>query len=286
MRYWTLALRVLTTLATVAVAAFVGWRLWVLYMDEPWTRDGKLRADVIAVAPDVSGLIAEVAVHDNQPVKRGQLLFRIDPDRAQLAVRQAEAVLAAKLALRDETALEAERYRNLPPIAVSLEKQQQTQAAYRQAVAAVDQALADRDLARLNLTRTAVLATEDGIVTNLSLRPGNYVTTGQGVLALVSTASLRVEGYFEETKLPRIALGARVKIHLMGESRDLIGHVDSIAGGIADRERTDSTGSLANVNPTFSWVRLAQRVPVRVVLDTVPDGVALVPGRTATVSVE
>jgi RND family efflux transporter MFP subunit len=273
------------TAAVVAVAALVGWQLWVYYMDDPWTRDGRVRADVIGVAPDVSGLVTDVKVHDNEAVKKGQLLFRVDPDRYQLALRQATAVVASRAAARDEAAKEAQRYRSLTSIAVSQEKQQQTQAAYEQAQAAYEQAIADRDLAALNLARTQVIASADGIITNMDLRPGDYVTAGHAVMALVDQESLHVAGYFEETKLPRIRVGDPVTVHLMGESRPLSGHVESIAGGIVDRERSDQAGELANVNPTFSWVRLAQRVPVRVKLENVPDDVALVVGRTATVTV-
>jgi multidrug resistance efflux pump len=126
----------------------------------------------------------------------------------------------------------------------------------------------------------------DGIVTNVLLEPGDYVMTGKGVMALVDSATLRIEGYFEETKLSKIHPGDHVRIRLMGEARELTGHVESIAAGIADRERADSPDLLANVNPTFNWVRLAQRVPVRVKPDKVPPGVQLILGRTATVSVE
>jgi RND family efflux transporter MFP subunit len=286
----------MTTLATLArfgltaaaalAAAVVGWQLWVYYMESPWTRDGRVRADVVAVAADVSGLVSEAPVRDNQSVRKGQLLFRIDPARASLALRQAEAALAGKAAARDEARLEAQRYLSLSVTAVSQEKQQQAQAAYAQAEAAYQQALADRDLARLNLARTEVTATADGVVSNVSLQPGDCATAGQGVMALIKTDSLRVEGYFEETKLARIHVGDPVVVRLMGDSRRLAGHVESVAGGIVDRERSDALGVLANVNPTFSWVRLAQRVPVRVALDAAPPGIPLIVGRTATVMIE
>ena len=142
-----------------------------------------------------------------------------------------------------------------------------------------------RAVAALNLKRSDVVSPVDGIVTNVALEPGDYVTVGKGVMALIDSATLRVEGYFEETKLPRIHVGDRVEVRLMGEQQVLTGHVASIAAGIADRERSDAPDLLANINPTFSWVRLAQRVPVRVRLDDVPSNVDLVLGRTATVAV-
>jgi RND family efflux transporter MFP subunit len=278
--------RLILTLAVVAIALFAGMRVWSYYMDEPWTRDGRVRADVVGLAPDVSGLVSEVLVRDNQVVKRGDVVFRVDPARFQLALMQAEAVVKSRKAALDEAAREAERYRSLSNVAVSQEKQQQTQATADQALAAYQQATADRGVAQLNLDRTTVMATVNGVITNFDMRPGDYVTAGRPVTALVDTDSLHVDGYFEETKLPRIRVGDRAHVQLMGESRWLAGHVESIAGGIADRERSSGSNLLADVNPTFNWVRLAQRIPVRIVLDEAPGAMQLIPGRTATVRVD
>jgi multidrug resistance efflux pump len=274
------------TLVIVAVALIAGRWLWAYYEEAPWTRDGRVRADVVTIAPDVSGLVTEVAVRDNQTVKRGDVLFRIDPDRFELALAQTDAAMASRKAQMDEAAREANRYERLNEIAVSKEVQEQRQTNADATAAAYRQAVADRAVAELNLRRAVVTSPVDGTVTNVQLEPGDYVSTGKAVMALVDSATLRIEGYFEETKLPKIHKGDPVQVRLMGESRPLIGHVESIATGIADRERTDSPDLLANINPTFNWVRLAQRVPVRVKPDVVPPGVELVVGRTATVTVE
>ncbi|HEX7790301.1 MAG TPA: HlyD family efflux transporter periplasmic adaptor subunit, partial [Afipia sp.] len=178
-----------------------------------------------------------------------------------------------------------QRYRGLTTDAVSQQKQEQVLAAQLQAKAAYDQAVADRAVAQLNLDRSEVRASVNGTITNMDLRPGAYVAAGRGVMALVDSDTLRVEGYFEETKLPRIHVGDAVTIRLMGDKIRLKGHVESIAAGIEDRDRSAGTNLLANVNPTFNWVRLAQRVPVRIVLDDVPADTVLVSGRTATVEV-
>jgi multidrug resistance efflux pump len=277
--------RPVLTLLIVAVALIAGRGLWAFYQEAPWTRDGRVRADVVTIAPDVSGLVAEVAVRDNQAVKRGDVLFRIDPERFELALAQTDAALASRKAQMDEAQREASRYEQLTQLSVSKEGQQQRQASAEATAAAYRQAIADRSVAELNLRRSVVISPVDGTVTNVLLEPGDYVTTGKGVMALVDSATLRIEGYFEETKLPRIHKGDRVEVRLMGEPRMLTGHVESIAAGIADRERSDSPDLLANINPTFNWVRLAQRIPVRVKPDTVPAGVDLVLGRTATVTV-
>jgi multidrug resistance efflux pump len=280
-----LLLRLAVTLAMVAVAAVVGLALWDYYLDAPWTRDARVRADVVAVAPDVSGLVSEVLVTDNQNVRRGDVLFRIDPERFSLALRQAEAVVAGKAAAAEQSEKDYERYKKLSDAAVSQQRFELAEATAREAKAAYDQAVADRDLAKLNLERSAVRASVNGRITNMDLRPGAYVTVGRGVMALIDEDTLRVEGYFEETKLPRIRVNDKATIRLIGEISDLTGHVESIAGGIEDRERSAGSNLLANVNPTFSWVRLAQRIPVRIVLDPLPDGVSLISGRTATVAI-
>lgn len=285
-RFLALSFRFLVTLAMVATAIVVGLALWDYYMEAPWTRDGRVRADVVPVAPDVSGLVTEVLVEDNQVVRRGDVLFRIDPDRFALALRQAEAVVEGKRASAEQAAADYARYSKLSDAAVSQQKVEAARAANLEAKAAYDQASADRDLAKLNLARSTVQASVNGRITNMELRPGAYVTTGRGVMALIDGDTLRVEGYFEETKLPRIHVGDRASVRLMGETTTLTGRVESFAGGIEDRERTAGSSLLANVNPTFAWVRLAQRVPVRIALDPAPEGVRLVSGRTATVAVE
>jgi len=254
-------------------------------MEAPWTRDGRVRADVVQVAPDVSGLVTEVLVADNQVVKRGDVLFRIDPERFDLALRQAEAVVEGKQATAERAAADYVRYQKLSDAAASQQRVEAARATDLEARAAYGQAVADRDLAKLNLERSAVKAAVNGRITNMELRPGTYVSTGRGVMALIDSDTLRVEGYFEETKLPRIHVGDKASVRLMGETSTLNGRVESFAGGIEDRERTAGSNLLASVNPTFAWVRLAQRIPVRIKLDDVPDETRLVAGRTATVAV-
>jgi RND family efflux transporter MFP subunit len=279
-------IRFTTTAAMASIAAFIGWRLWVHYEMEPWTRDARVRADIVAVAPDVSGLVSEVLAHDNQIVRTGDVLFRIDPERFTLALRQSEATVVGRAAALDAASRDLARYRALDAgntLAVSKQQVDAATSAQAQAKAAYQQAIVERDIAKLNLDRSEVRASVNGPMTNFELRPGVYVTAGKGVAALIDTDSLHVDGYFEETKLSMIQVGDRAAVHLMGESADLIGHVEGIAGGIEDHDRSSGASLLANVNPTFSWARLAQRMPVRIALDSVPAGVKLIAGRTATV---
>jgi RND family efflux transporter MFP subunit len=273
------------TLAVVLVAAFVAWQLWIYYMQDPWTRDGRVRADVVEIAPDVSGLVAQVFVQDNETVHAGEKLFQIDPVRFTLAVRQAQAMVAKAQAQFDEASRDAKRYASLSGNAVSDLTRDQSSTQALEAQAQLDQAQADLDTANLNLSRATVLATVNGVITNFSMRPGDYVTAGSAVAALVDSDSLYVDGYFEETKLPRIAIGDTATINLLGGGPPITGHVQSIDAGIADNERVAAPNLLADVNPTFTWVRLAQRVPVRIALDHVPPGTRLISGLTATVAI-
>jgi RND family efflux transporter MFP subunit len=267
------------------MAGLLGWHLWDYYMNAPWTRDGKILADVVRVAPDVSGLVSEVLVRDNENVKKGDVIFRIDQARYKLALQTAEAKVDSSKAALDMADRDLVRYRQLNDTTVTRQKLEQVETTAMQAEAAYRQAGLDRDLAALNMERSSVKATVNGVITNFSLQPGDYVTAGSAVTALVDTDSYYVSGYFEENKLERIKIGDPVLVDVMGSKVQLKGKVEGIAGGIEDRERTATTSLLANVTPTFNWVRLAQRVPVRVKLEDVPDGVHLVAGRTVSVSV-
>ena len=285
-KYFENSGKYLVTLLAVIVAAGAAWHLWDYYMREPWTRDARLRADIVGLAPDVSGLVTEVNVGDNAHVKKGEVLFRIDTARYTLAVSQAKAELASDEAALRQSQRDLARYAKLAASqTVSHQKREQAETSVAQAEAARQKAEADLSLARLNLERSVVRSPVNGIVTNFSLRPGDYVSAGKAVTALVDEDSFYVAGYFEETKLQRIEPGAPVRIALMGSSEELTGQVESIASGIADRERSDAAGLLPDVEPTFNWVRLAQRVPVRIALRDVPRDVHLVAGRTATVTV-
>lgn len=285
MRNWLISIgRVAATALVVTLALFAGRRLWVHYNVEPWTRDGRVRADIVQVSPDVSALVTEVRVKNNQGVKRGDVLFVLDRPRFELALRQAEATMAAAGVALAQARRESERNRSLEDLATT-EQVEEGQSKVDQLVAQLNSARVQRDTARLNLDRTVVYAPVDGIVTNVELQPGDYASAGRQVLALVDSETIHVDGYFEETKLPRIRVGNRAIVHIMGIKTGLGGTVESIDAGIEDRERSASSTALANVNPTFSWVRLAQRIPVRIKLDPAKGDIRLIAGRTATVSI-
>ena len=275
---------VCATLLLFGLAVLLVRSLWLHYMDAPWSRDGRVRADIINIAPDVAGLVVEVAVRDNQQVAKGDLLLRIDPAHYRLAVQQAEALLAARQAALAMRTVNARRRADMDDLVVSRESREDAGHLAAAALAEYRQAQAQLEAARLDLQRTEVRATATGYITNLSVFVGDYVRVGEASMALVDSGSFYVNGYFEETRLPRIRVGAPVQLRMMSGER-LRGHVDSIARGIYDRDNPQSRELTADVNPTFNWVRLAQRVPVRIQLDEVPPGLQLAAGMTCTLVV-
>ncbi|HQS29692.1 MAG TPA: HlyD family secretion protein [Halothiobacillus sp.] len=275
--------RFVLTLLVVGVAAYLGYRLWLNYMDGAWTRDGRVRADVVQITADVAGRVVQVPVHDNQLVQPGEVLFTVDPDRYQLAVTQARAGLAGATAEWSMREQQAKRRAKLDPEVVSQENNHDTRQAAAVAKARLDQARAALDLAELNLRRATVRAPVAGYVTNVLLRPGDYAAVGAPKMAIVAAQSFWVYGYFEETRLRHVQVGDAAKVTLMGYTQPITGRVASIAYAIADRDNPVAPDLTANVNPVFNWVRLASRIPVRITLEKVPADLHLAAGMTCTV---
>ena len=272
------------TALIVLAATLVAFRLWNRYETTPWTRDGHVYADVVRVSPDISGLVTEVAVHDNELVHKGQLLFVVDRPRYTDALAQADAAIASARATLEQARRVARRDRALGEL-VATEAREEDDAKVQTSLAALNQTVAARSTAQLNRDRTAVIASVNGYVTNLALRPGDYLSVGAEALAMIDLDSIRIEAYLEETKLRHVEVGDQARIRLMGDEEDMTGHVESIAGGIADDQRSNSPNLLPTVNATFTWVRLAQRIPVRIHVDWMPPGTRLILGRTATVTI-
>jgi RND family efflux transporter MFP subunit len=273
----------LATVAIFAAAIIVGRVLWVHYMDEPWTRDGRIRADIVTVAPDVSGAVVTMPVRDNQFVHKGDLIMEIDPSHYRIAVQQAQATVderKTELQMRKD---DAARRADMDSEVVSRENRDNANHIAAGAAAQLEQAEAELAAAELNLERTRVVAPVDGYITNLNTYRGDYAVAGSAKLAIVDSNSFWVYGYFEETKLPHVQLGDKASVVLMSGGK-IQGHVESISRGIYDRDNPESRDLLADVNPTFNWVRLAQRVPVRIRIDKVPSNVMLSAGTTCTVT--
>lgn len=331
------------TLATIAVAALLGWGTWSAYMGAPWTRDGTVRAYVVTMAPEVAGRIVELPVVDNKYVSKGDLLMVIEPTNYSIAVSQSEAAVQqaeanvqsvdAQMTVqeaqisnmeaqrdRQQAALtfaqqQAERYKTLAKDGwASAQVDQQYTSQLRQqeaalvsareglnqaqrqllslkaqrlgAEATLAQARAQLRQAQVNLGRTRILSPVNGYVTNLLAQRGDYVNVGVNAISVVDADSYWVDGYFEETNLAPIRVGDPALIKLMGHDRIVRGHVDSIARAISVSNAQPNGQGVATVNPIFTWVRLAQRIPVRIHIDSVPPGLVLSAGMTATVQID
>lgn len=280
-------LHVLTTIVVVIVAILAGYWVWNYYLYSPWTRDGRVRADVVTIAPDVSGWVTELDVTDNQVVTKDDQLFSVDPTRYQAALAQQEANVENRRYTWELSQHRYERRKKLTDEeAISKEDLETARINTELDKANYDLALAQLRSAKIDLERTRVLAPESGHIINLTLRQGNYVNQGNPVLAIVKQNSFYVTGYFEETKLPLIHIGQKAKVTLMSGGKPLEGHVSSIGRAIANSNTASNNELLPQVQQTFNWVRLAQRIPVDIHLDKVPDNVILSAGMTVSIHLE
>jgi len=280
--------RIMPLLITVAVliaAVASGLALWRVYMESPWTRDGTVRAYVATLAPEVAGRIVELHVIDNQYVKKGDLLLVVDPTNYQIAVALGEAAVQQAEANAANAAREAKRRQELSDLSVTIEQKQTFESTAQIAQAQYQQAQANLNQARVNLDRTQIRSPVNGWVTNLLAQVGDYANIGQSELSIIDADSFWIDGYFEESNLETIHVGDAATIKLMGYRQVLHGHVASIARGINVANAQPNGQGLATVNPIFTWVRLAQRIPVRVHIDEVPPEVQLAAGMTATVQI-
>ena len=280
------SLKYFSTVIVFAAALCAGWWLWNYYMQSPWTRDGKVRAELVDITPQVSGRIDKLLVKDNQWVKKGSLLFTLDDEPWRIALLNAEAQLSKAQADLQKAQHEASRRRSLPRNVISAEDMDAANLTANAAAASAKAAQATLEQAQWNLQQTQVYAPTDGWITNLNLRPGNYATSGSPVFALVDSHSFYIIGYFEETKLRHIRPGAEADIVLYSNDRQLKGRVESIGRAIYDQSIESDSGLVPDIKPNVPWVRLAQRVPVRIAISNIPDDLPLVAGTTATVSIQ
>ncbi|MEJ0092229.1 MAG: HlyD family secretion protein [Methylocella sp.] len=277
---------VLITFCVVALASALGYAMWQAYMTTPWTRDGRVRVYVVTIAPEVAGRIVELPVSDNQFVHKNDLLMVIDPTDYTIAVQLEQAALDQANAEWQNKRTEAARREKLTTLSTSVEEQQIYASNALSAQAVYQQALANLDRAKVNLERTRIRSPVNGYVTNLLAQLGNYAKVGETTISVIDADSFWVDGYFEETNLRSIRDGDPAKIKLLGSNEVMLGHVDGIARGISNANVDPDSAGLASVNPIFTWVRLAQRVPVHIRIDKPPSDVPLVAGMTGTVQID
>ena len=275
----------LTGIAALAACIMI-WTMWQAYMASPWTRDATVRVYVVTLAPEVAGRIVELPVVDNQFVHKGDLLMVIESTNYAIAVSSAQAQVEQARVNMENDRLKAQRCQELTTLSTSIEQKQTYMTAAMASPASYQSALAQLAQAKVNLGRTRIASPVNGWVTNLQAQLGDYATVGTKNISVVNADSFWVDGYFEEVNVQAIKDGDPARIRLMGSSAPLQGHVEGVSHAInVSNAQADSAG-LAQVNPVFTWVRLAQRIPVRIHLDRVPPGVRLVAGQTATVQMD
>jgi len=273
------------TLLILVLATIAALVIWDSYVTAPWTRDGSVRVQVASIAPQVSGQITEVQVVDNQFVHQGDVLYVIDPFDFQVALDTDKAQLRQKATDLQVKRMQAERRQHLNDLATTPEEQQQYVGNAAQAQAALDAAQAQVAQADINLKRTQVRSPVNGYVTNLLMRVGDYAHEGTTNISVIDADSYWIDGYFEETKMAHVCVGDRAEAALMGYRDPIVGQVQTVTRGISVSNAAPSTQGLPSVDPVYTWVRLAQRVPVRIRITDVPAGVPLISGMTATVTI-
>jgi multidrug resistance efflux pump len=275
----------LATFAIALVALLIAALTWQQYVTAPWTRDGTVRVQVANIAPQVSGQINDIRVVDNQFVHKGDVLYTIEAFDFEVAQLTGVATVQQRAADLQVKQVESERRQHLTNLATTVEEQQIYAGNAVQAKAALDAAQQQLAQAEVNLKRTKVLSPVNGYVTNLLMRVGDFAHAGTSNISVIDADSFWIDGYFEETKMARVCVGDRAEAKLMGYAQPIIGHVGTVTRGISASNAAAGTQGLPNVDPVYTWVRLAQRVPVRVAVDNVPHGVPLVSGMTATVTI-
>jgi len=284
----SLAVAVGRHVSTLLIALFtilIATLAWQHYVNGPWTRNGTVRVQVANIAPQISGKITELRVGDNQFVHKGDVLYVVDRFDFDVAARIAKSVLDQRAADLEVKEAQAQRRQKLTDLATTPEQQQIYAGSAAQAKAAYEAAAHQVAQADLNLKRTEVLSPVDGYVTNLLLRVGDYASTGVSNVSVIDSNSFWIDGYFEETKMAGVCVGDSAEAQLMGYALPITGHVSTITRGVSVSNATAGTQGLPNVDPVYTWVRLAQRVPVRIAIDHVPPDVPLVSGMTATVTI-
>jgi len=279
--------RISLTLIVVTVAGIAGHWIWSHYLYSPWTRDGRVRAEIITIAPDVSGWVNQLNVKDNQVVNKGDVLFTVDDTRYKATIAELNAKAESQ-----KLAWELAKHKYKRRIGLTndnlVSKETFDEAFINTELARTSYELAQAQLntAKIDLARTQIHAPENGTLINLSLRNGNYVSKGNSVFSLVKQDSLYITGYFEETKIPLVHIGQNAEVSLMSGGHVLHGKVVSIGKAIANTNVTTNGQLLPQIGQTFNWVRLSQRIPVDIQLDNIPKDIELSVGMTVSIQLQ
>ncbi|PWD85657.1 HlyD family secretion protein [Ignatzschineria cameli] len=281
--------RYLITVIAALILIVVAFQLWNFYVLGGWTRDGKIRADVIQVSAQVSGKIVNLPIIDNQLVDKGDLLFEIDPIDYEINLRNAETQLEQLRIRQEQAALQYERRTNLGNVA-AISKEHLDDVKYNLDLLndQVQQAEIAVEKAKLDLSRTQIYAEVSGYITNMNIREGSFIPAGQPLFALVDKNSFHAVGYFEETKLPYIEVGRRVEIIPYNGGEKMYGYITGYGRAIFDQSAQTGEQLLQAVKPNYPWVTLAQRIPVKVAFEENDEELEahnLIAGTTVTIIV-
>ncbi len=284
-----LIIKLIVSLALFASAGYFGYNKYQDYFANPWTRDGQVRAHVIQVSPRVSGTITAINIIDNQFVKQGTLLFEIDKEPFLIKMAQTKAELQREKVNLRGAKIEYERVKKISlkdKGAVSQKDLIRHEINYLKSMSKIDSIKEKLNSAKLNLSFTKIYASVDGYVSNINFQIGSQAVSNRPILALVDSNSFWVFGYFRETMLEDIKIGDKVKVTLMAyNDKPISGEVESIGWGIAHSDGNPGANLLPSIKPVFQWIRLAQRIPVRVKLYELPNGVELRFGLSASVKI-
>ncbi|GAL13514.1 fusaric acid resistance protein fusE [Vibrio astriarenae] len=279
----------ITTAILAIVAGCGAYAYYTHNVQNPWTRDGQVRAHIVQVTPRVTGQIVAFNVSDNQEVKAGDTLFNIDDSQYKAELASAKAAEQQANALLRKAQNEQNRAQALEQKvqgSVSTLTLNNYQSAVETAEANVAAAKAKTQEAELQLTYTEIKAPVDGYITNLNYRIGSQVVANAPVVALIDKNSFWIEGFFKETDILDVKLEQDARVTLLSNSKQVLqGKVESIGYGISKTDGSTGNALLPNVNPNFQWIRLAQRLPVKIKLNQMPDDLQLRVGTTASVQI-
>jgi len=282
-------LKALLTLSILGAAIFFGYNKYKDYIENPWTRDGQVRTQVIQVTPRVNGMVTKIHVVDNQKVKRGDLLFEIDPSQYQVKVNQSKARLQRTLEAAKGIKIEYERVQKIyarDKGAISQKDLVKNETNYYKSLADIDSSTEALNSSKLNLSYTKVYAKVDGYVSNINFQTGSQASANKPILALVDENSYWVFGFFREDAIPKVEVGDKAVVTLLAyPDTPISGKVESIAWGISHSDGNPGNNLLPSIKPVFQWIRLAQRIPVRIKLDKLPKDIKLRFGLTASVMI-
>lgn len=284
-----LVIKIVISLVLFVSAGYFGYEKYKEYFNNPWTRDGQVRSQVIQVSPRVSGMVTKIYVIDNQYVKKDYLIFEIDPLQFKIKIQQAKAELKRDEASARGTKIEYDRVLKISKHdkgAVSQKDLVRNEVNYFKALASIESSKEKLNTAKLNLSYTKVYASVDGYVSNINFQVGSQAVANNPILALVDINSFWVFGYFRENMIGEVKVGNIAKVVLMAYPDEVIsGKVESIGWGIAHSDGNPGNNLLPSVKPVFQWIRLAQRIPVRIKLDKLPENIQLRFGLTASVMI-